>query len=94
MTSSPSDPPTFGAQADAAPLWFSAPARMPLGLSIGVVTAGGHMHLAFRYHHHRGSAWPSSTVTSWCRSTARTWASFPARPGARLVRSSKELARP
>ena len=45
------DPPTFGAQADAAPLWFSAPARMPLGLSIGVVTAGGHMHLAFRYRH-------------------------------------------
>ncbi len=45
------DPPTFGEHADAAPLWFSAPARMPLGLSIGVVTAGGHMHLAFRYRH-------------------------------------------
>jgi NRPS condensation-like uncharacterized protein len=45
------DPPTFGADAAGAPLWFSAPARMPLGLSIGVMTSGGHMHLAFRYRH-------------------------------------------
>jgi hypothetical protein len=30
-------------------LWFSPPARMPLGLSVGAVTAAGCLHLAFRY---------------------------------------------
>ena len=30
-------------------LWFSPPARMPLGLSVGAVVAAGHLHLAFRY---------------------------------------------
>lgn len=45
-------PPYFGP--DAGPTtqaWFSPPARMPCGLSIGVVTLTGRMHLAFRYRH-------------------------------------------
>lgn len=29
--------------------WFSAPARMPCGLSVGAVTLGGRLHLSFRY---------------------------------------------
>jgi NRPS condensation-like uncharacterized protein len=44
------DLPSFGA--DASPVtevWFSPPARMPLGLSIGVVTLAGQLHLSFRY---------------------------------------------
>ena len=44
-----SEPPDFGPDAgttDAA--WFSAPARMPCGLSLGVVTVGGRLHLSFR----------------------------------------------
>ncbi|MBW3576766.1 MAG: hypothetical protein KY462_03305 [Actinobacteria bacterium] len=46
------DPPNFGPQAgDTVEVWFSAPARMPLGLSIGVVTVAGRMHLVFRYRH-------------------------------------------
>jgi len=32
-------------------LWFSGPARMPCGLSLGAVTAAGALHLAFRYRH-------------------------------------------
>ena len=34
-----------------AELWFSPPARMPLGLSVGAVVAAGRLHLAFRYRH-------------------------------------------
>ncbi|HEV3400337.1 MAG TPA: hypothetical protein VG078_00820 [Acidimicrobiales bacterium] len=30
---------------------FTAPGRMPCGLSVGAVTAGGRLHLAFRYRH-------------------------------------------
>jgi NRPS condensation-like uncharacterized protein len=46
------DAPSFGPDAgDTTELWFSAPARMPLGLSIGTVTVGGRLHLAFRYRH-------------------------------------------
>lgn len=32
-------------------LWFSAPGRMPLGLSLGVLTVSGRLHLVFRYDH-------------------------------------------
>lgn len=32
-------------------MWFSAPARMPLGLPIGAVTVSGRLHLSFRYRH-------------------------------------------
>jgi NRPS condensation-like uncharacterized protein len=58
-----SDPPSFGPPArsegppgplesgDAVELWFSPPARMPLGLSIGAVTVAGRCHLTFRYRH-------------------------------------------
>jgi NRPS condensation-like uncharacterized protein len=44
------DVPTFGAEAPAVTeVWFSPPARMPLGLSVGVVTVAGRLHLSFRY---------------------------------------------
>ena len=46
------DPPSFGADAgETTEVWFSAPARMPLGLSMGIVTAGGRLHAVFRYRH-------------------------------------------
>ena len=30
-------------------LWFSPPARMPLGLALGAATLAGRLHLTFRY---------------------------------------------
>lgn len=46
------DPPSFGDDGGAATaVWFSAPARMPLGLSVGAVTVSGRLHLSFRYRH-------------------------------------------
>lgn len=46
------DPPSFGPDAgETTEMWFSAPARMPLGLSMGTVTVGGRLHMAFRYRH-------------------------------------------
>lgn len=46
------DPPSFGREApDAVEAWFSAPARMPLGLSLGVATLRERLHLSFRYRH-------------------------------------------
>ncbi len=46
------EPPAFGPDAgDTTEMWFSAPCRMPLGLSIGTVTTGGRMHIAYRYRH-------------------------------------------
>jgi hypothetical protein len=42
--------PWFGPDAGATvEVWFSPPARMPLGLAIGAVTAASRLHLAFRY---------------------------------------------
>ena len=35
----------------AAEVWFSTSAHMPRGLSLGAVTAGGRLRLAFRYRH-------------------------------------------
>jgi len=44
-----SEPPDFGSDAGAVRgVWFSAPARMPCGLSLGVVTVSGRLHLSFR----------------------------------------------
>lgn len=40
------DPPTFGLPLGG--LWFSAPARMPCGLSVGAASTGGRLHLSFR----------------------------------------------
>jgi NRPS condensation-like uncharacterized protein len=40
--------PAFGA-ATAADVWFSTSAHMPRGLSLGAVTVGGRLRLAFRY---------------------------------------------
>lgn len=46
------EPPSFGPDAgDTTEMWFSAPCRMPLGLSIGTITTGGRMHIAYRYRH-------------------------------------------
>jgi NRPS condensation-like uncharacterized protein len=46
------EPPEFGPDAGATTeMWFSAPCRMPLGLSIGTVTIGGRLHVAYRYRH-------------------------------------------
>jgi NRPS condensation-like uncharacterized protein len=42
----------FGSKAGPAnEVWFSPPARMPLGLAVGAVTAGERLHLSFRYRH-------------------------------------------
>ena len=42
--------PSFGAHIrKTSEVWFSAPARMPCGLSAGVVTVAGRLHLVFRY---------------------------------------------
>ena len=44
------DPPDFGTKGGTTnAMWFSAPARMPCGLSVGAVTVGGRLHLSFRY---------------------------------------------
>jgi NRPS condensation-like uncharacterized protein len=44
--------PSFGSDAgQTIEAWFSAPARMPCGLCLGVVTLAGRMHLVFRYRH-------------------------------------------
>ncbi|HVF77121.1 MAG TPA: hypothetical protein VNA28_02390 [Solirubrobacteraceae bacterium] len=46
------DAPSFGADAgETLELWFSAPARSPLSLCVGVVATGGKLHLTFRYPH-------------------------------------------
>lgn len=45
------DPPSFGDAGDTTEVWFSAPARMPLGVSVGIVTVGGRLHAVFRYRH-------------------------------------------
>jgi NRPS condensation-like uncharacterized protein len=47
-----SEPLDFGPEAgETTEVWFSPPARMPLGLAIGTVTAAGRLHLAIRYRH-------------------------------------------
>ena len=46
------EPPSFAPDAGATTeMWFSAPCRMPLGLSVGAVTTGGRLHIAYRYRH-------------------------------------------
>ncbi|MCD0449277.1 hypothetical protein LO762_08765 [Actinocorallia sp. API 0066] len=45
----PPDPPRFGP--DPEPLWFSAPAALPRGLSVSAVTTANRLHLCFRYRH-------------------------------------------
>lgn len=57
------DAPSFGAEAgDTAEAWFSAPARMPCGLSIGVVTVAGRLHLVFRY---RWALWDDEAAATF-----------------------------
>jgi hypothetical protein len=49
--------PAFGPDAgETLELWFSAPARSPLSLCVGAVTAGERLHLTFRYPHNLFSA--------------------------------------
>lgn len=44
--------PSFGPDAgETIEAWFSAPARMPCGLSLGVITIAECMHLVFRYRY-------------------------------------------
>ncbi len=44
--------PHFGPEAgEVVGLWFSAPARLPCGLSLGAVSGAGALHLAFRYRY-------------------------------------------
>ena len=51
------DPPDFGPGAGpVTAVWFSAPARMPCGLSLGVATVGDQLCLTFRYRHPLWSA--------------------------------------
>ena len=52
------DVPSFGPDAgQVSEVWFSPPARMPLGLAVGVATLAGRLHLSFRYRHRQfGSA--------------------------------------
>jgi len=46
------DPPVFGPDAPGTTeVWFSAPCRMPCAVSIGAASAGGQLHLVFRYRH-------------------------------------------
>ncbi len=46
------DPLSFGREAgDTVEAWFSPPARMPLGVSLGAVTFGRRLHVSFRYRH-------------------------------------------
>lgn len=46
------EPPSFGEDAgETVELWFSAPARMPCGLSMGVASVASRLHLVFRYRH-------------------------------------------
>jgi NRPS condensation-like uncharacterized protein len=46
------DAPHFGSDAgETKQLWFSTPARSPSSLCLGYVTAGGRLHLTFRYPH-------------------------------------------
>ena len=49
--------PSFGPDAGSTvEMWFSPPARMPLGLTVGAVTVAGRLHLTFRYHRQLFSA--------------------------------------
>lgn len=41
----------FGPELRVREVWFSPPTRMPMGLAIGAVTAGGRLHLVFRCRH-------------------------------------------
>ncbi len=46
------EPLWFGPEVgEASSVHFSAPARMPCGVSVGVITTGGRMHLTFRHRH-------------------------------------------
>lgn len=46
------EPLSFGADAgETTDMWFSVPARAPLGLCIGAVTVAARLHLTFRYPH-------------------------------------------
>jgi len=45
------DPPDFGGGITTTEAWFSAPARMPCGLTVGAATVAGRLQLVFRYRH-------------------------------------------
>jgi hypothetical protein len=41
----------FSPELRAREVWFSPLTRIPMGLAVGAVTAGGRLHLVFRYRH-------------------------------------------
>ena len=41
----------FGTELRASEVWFSPPARMPMGLAVGALTVAGRLHLVLRYRH-------------------------------------------
>jgi NRPS condensation-like uncharacterized protein len=41
----------FGSELRTDEVWFSPPARMPMGLAVGAVTASARLHLVFRYRY-------------------------------------------
>ncbi|HZH75073.1 MAG TPA: condensation domain-containing protein [Archangium sp.] len=45
------EPFSFGTDAEATELWWSPPARMPMGLAVGVVSQRGTLHLVARHRH-------------------------------------------
>lgn len=46
------DPPDFGADLGTpSEAWFSAPGRMPCGLTVGALTVGDRLHLSLRFRH-------------------------------------------
>jgi NRPS condensation-like uncharacterized protein len=45
------EPPAFGDGGETVDAFFSAPTRMPCGLSVGAVSVGGRLHLSFRFRH-------------------------------------------
>lgn len=45
------DPPRFAGAGETVEAWFSAPSRMPCGVSVGAVTLHDRLHLSFRHRH-------------------------------------------
>ena len=72
------DPPSFGGEAGGtSEVWFSAPARMPCGLSVGVATAGERLHLVFRY---RYPMWDADAAAAFARRYVTDLGRFAAQP--------------
>ncbi len=76
-------------------LWFSPPARMPLGLTIGAATVGGRLHLVLRY---RNRQFDHAAAVRFADLYVRTLAAFDAgeaveMPGAQSRSRSRSRSR-